>query len=303
MSRGGGRGRAEDRGTDPAQAETRAGRGTLGASDGTRLRTLVWQAPMPRGRVVLVHGLGDHAGRFSRLVPALLQRGYSVLAYDQRGHGESEGRRGYVARFGLFVDDLDRAVGEAEETLSGSGRAFLYGHSMGALVVLRYLQAALRDAPGAILSAPWLATVLRIPRWKTALAAVLRRTAPAFPVPTSIAVDHLMQDPELQRLYLSDELVGHAISVALYDAVVDAQQRALREGTGSPIPVLLLLPLADGLVDVARTEAWAEQAGANVEVARLPGMRHEPHHEPDRESVFRLVGDWLDARTSSAGSG
>jgi alpha-beta hydrolase superfamily lysophospholipase len=252
--------------------------------------------------VVVVHGFGEHSGRYVHLAEALVARGYGVLAYDQRGHGRSEGARGYVSSFQMLVDDLSLAISQAARSFPGTGQPFLYGHSLGALVVMRHLQTAGAETTGAILSAPWLGTAATIPLWKEALAAVLRRVAPAFPVPTEVAPEELTSDEELQRAYREDPLVGHAISVGLYDAVLDAQQSAMHHG---PIatPTLLLVPLEDRVTDVQRTLNWAREAGPAVEVKQLAGMRHEPHNERARGEVLKALADWLDVRTRGTGGG
>ena len=140
--------------------------GALETPDGTRLRTLAWHADAPRGRVLLVHGLGEHGGRYDRLAGALAARGYSSLIADLRGHGESGGRRGYVPSFDVFVEDLALAAADAERSLPGNGRLFYYGHSMGGLVLTRYLQVKRPDTPGVIISAPWFGTAVPVPWWK-----------------------------------------------------------------------------------------------------------------------------------------
>jgi alpha-beta hydrolase superfamily lysophospholipase len=276
--------------------------GSFEDAAGTRLRTVVWPAGTPRGRILVVHGLGEHSGRFSLLARALRDRGYSVFLYDQRGHGRSEGRRAYVSGFDRFVEDLALAAAAAERALEGPGTLFLYGHSMGALVLIRFLQTHRPRTPGVVLSAPWLGTRVPVPRWKELSAAVLRRVAPAVRVPTAVAPEQLTADPEMQRAYLDDPLVGHGISVALYDAVLDAQ-RLCAEDAMPALPVLLLLPLDDSLVDIDRTREWASGLGRWVETAELPGTRHEPHNDVGRKALFGKVADWLDDRTPGARSG
>jgi lysophospholipase len=270
--------------------------GTLTAADGIALHTITWSAEDPRGRILLVHGLGEHAARYDSLAKALASRGYSAFAHDQRGHGRSPGRRGYIASFDVFVDDLAAAVDEAERTLPGPGGVFLYGHSLGALVLGRYLQTRRPKAPGAILSAPWLGTAVPIPWWKELAAAGLRRIAPAVRVPTEIDPGRLTADAALQQAYLDDPLISHGVAVALYDAVLAAQRLALRDPLPE-IPILVLIPLADRVVDVGTTEGWVRGAGSNVQVVRLPGVLHEPHNDLGREDVYRRIADWLDSKT------
>jgi len=276
--------------------------GTVAGVGGTRLRTLSWTAEAPRGRVLVVHGLGEHGGRFDVLARALVARGYSVLAYDHRGHGKSEGRPGHVSDFRLFLEDMDMVARAAAE-LPGPGGVFLYGHSMGALVTMRYLQVFRPAAPGVILSAPWLGTVTPIPRWKLLLAHVLRRSVPWLAIPTAVEPGKLTSDEEMQRRYLEDPLVRHAISVSLYDAVLDAQQRVFEWDGEVDVPVLMLLPLLDTVVDTERAARWSREAGPAVEALRLPGFRHEPHNERGREGLFATIADWLDLRTPGKSGG
>lgn len=175
--------------------------GRLAGAQRTALRWYRWDVAEARGGVLLVHGFGDHAGRFSDVVRVLGARGYSVLAYDARGHGASEGPRGHADRFDLFLADLDALWMEAERSLRG--RRFLYGHSFGGLTVLRWLQTRPHRPAGVVLSAPWLATRLRVPAGKRLIARVLLRVAPALAIPNGANVpEYLTRDRERVAAYL-----------------------------------------------------------------------------------------------------
>jgi alpha-beta hydrolase superfamily lysophospholipase len=277
--------------------------GSLTASDGTELRTRAWHAEDPRGRVLLVHGLGEHGGRYDLLARALGERGYSCLIHDLRGHGESGGKRGWVRSFDVFAEDLALVAGEAERSLPGEGPLIYYGHSMGGLVLTRYLQIRRPEASAVILSAPWFGTAVAVPWWKEQAAALLRVVAPALPVPTAIDPAQLTRDPALQRAFREDPLIEHGISVGLYDASLAAQEQAMNGPPIPAVPTLVLLPLADPIVSVPRTEQWVQRSGPHVEVLRLPDTLHEPHNDVGREEVYRRVADWLDARTPAARPG
>lgn len=277
---------------------------TMIGARGARLRTLRWEVPEPVGRVLVVHGLGEHAGRYGELAAALGVRGYAVMAYDQRGHGGSEGRRGHVAAFELFVEDVHLARAEAELRLPGPGAPFLLGHSMGGLVLLRYLQTYRPSTPGAVLVAPWLRTARAVPRWKLALAHVLRRVAPDLALPEAVPAEDLTRDPAEARAWEDDPLVHHRVTAGLWDAVLRAQERALEQGVEPSLPTLVLVPGDDPVVDAERTLAWTRALAApHIEARELPGRRHEPFHDIGREEVFGLVGDWLDARREAADEG
>lgn len=269
---------------------------TMIASEGARLRTLRWEAVDPVGRVVVVHGLGEHAGRYDLLAAPLTARGYSVLAYDQRGHGASEGKRGHVADFGLFLEDLHRVLAEAKRSLPGPGEPFLMGQSMGGLVLLRYLQSYPAAPPGAVLSAPWLATAHPIPAWKRLLARLLTPVAPRLAMSGPIPPEHLTADPAEARAYQQDPLVHDRVTLGLFDAAERAQELARVQSVEPAVPMLVLVPGDDRVVDGARTLEWARSVGPPVEMVELPGGRHEPFHDLDRDAVFGRVADWLDAR-------
>ena len=278
--------------------------GTMIGAGGARLRTLRWEVPDPVGRIVVTHGLGEHAGRYAGLAEALGRRGYGLFAFDLRGHGGSEGRRGHVADFGLFLEDLHLARAEAELRLPGPGAPFLIGHSLGGLILLRYLQTYRPTTPGAVLSAPWLGTAREVPAWKRALARILTRVAPDLAIPEPIPSEDLTRDPEEARAWEEDPLVHPRITAGLWNAVQEAQERALGQGVEPTIPALVLLPGDDRVADAARTLAWARGLeGSRVEWRELPEGRHEPFHDLGRDEVFDLVAGWIDARREAVAGG
>jgi alpha-beta hydrolase superfamily lysophospholipase len=260
-----------------------------------RLRRYHWPVEGARGVVLLVHGFGDHAGRYPDLVRILGERGYAVTAYDQRGHGASEGRRGHAARFELFLTDLDVVWADAASGLDAP--LFLYGHSFGALVAMRWLQTRPTRPAGVVLSAPWLATAIGVPRWKLWAAAVLLRIAPSLTIPSGSNVpEYLTRDPERIAAYWVDPLRHHVISARFHAGLSSAQEAVSAEPLPAGVPTLLLVPGADLLVDAAATLHWARVHGRGVEVRVREGGRHEAHNDVGREAVLHGVADWLDTR-------
>ena len=269
--------------------------GRLTGAQRTALRWYRWDVAEARGGVLLVHGFGDHAGRFPDVVRVLGARGYSVLAYDARGHGASEGPRGHADRFDLFLADLDALWMEAERSLRG--RRFLYGHSFGGLTVLRWLQTRPHRPAGVVLSAPWLATRVRVPAGKRLFARVLLRIAPALAIPSGANVpEYLTRDPERVAAYLEDPLIHHRISARFHAEATAAQDAARAASLPAEVPVLLLVPGSDALVDARATLEWARKLGSGVDVRVREGGRHELHNDLDREEALTALADWLDAR-------
>ncbi len=271
--------------------------GILRTHDGVDLSCSSWQPETPpRGVVVLVHGYGEHSGRYDLVSEFLVGVGFRVVAFDQRGHGHSGGRPAFVADFDTFLADLDVVLAgvRAEEPLGVP--VVLWGQSMGGLVVLRHLQTRPDSVAGAVISAPWLATKMKTPWWQVTLGRVLRKIVPSVQLAVELAPETLTRDPERQQAYLDDPLVHHFVTPGLYWAVLDAQKLALADPESVKGPVLFLVPQADQVVNPETTLDFLERVSASgVETCRLEGLLHEPHNEPERGEVFALAGAWLDS--------
>jgi acylglycerol lipase len=268
--------------------------GWLSVSGGIRLCSFRWEVPDPRGAVVLVHGLGDHAGRYGDLVHVLGSRGYSVFAYDLRGHGRSEGRRGDVDRFDIHLEDLDRMWAGAARLLPETP-LFLYGHSMGALVAIRWLQTRQVRLTGVVLSAPWLVTAIAIPLWKVFMASVLFRVAPGLAISSGPPrPEFLTRDLLREGEYRADPLVHRRISPRFHAEVLRAQAAALQRGLPQELPALVVVPGDDLLVDAEATLVWTREQASSPDVHVRVGGRHELHNDIDRAEASGAVCDWLD---------
>jgi lysophospholipase len=268
--------------------------GWIAGAEGVALRWYRWDVAAARGGVLLLHGFGDHAGRYHDVARVLNARGYSVLAYDERGHGASEGPRGHADSFDLYLADLDAAWAEAKRSLRGPH--FLYGHSFGGLTLMRWLQTRPQRPAGVVLSAPWLATAMRVPRLKLLAAKLLLKVAPALAIPSGANVpENLTRDPQRVAAYLEDPLVHHLISARFHAEAMKAQAEARARPLPSGLPVLLIVPGDDPLVAAGATLEWARERGQGVQVRVREGGRHELHNDLDRDEVLAGVADWLDA--------
>ena len=270
---------------------------TMVGAEGNVLRTLTWE---PRGdvlgRVLVVHGLGEHAGRYGHVAEYLTILGFAVMAFDLRGHGMSEGRRGSLRAFELLVEDVQSAREVAERRLPGHGHPFLYGHSLGGLVVLRHLQMSRPPTPGVVLSAPWLGTAREVPRWMRMGISVLLRVLPDVPLSNPRSDPRaLTGDEEARAAFVDDPLVHHKLSPRFFAEVERAQTLALSQAVDPSVPMLVLAPMEDALVDTEVTLRWASaKRGERITVLRLDGTRHEPHNDVGRRDVIASVGSWLE---------
>jgi acylglycerol lipase len=248
----------------------------------------------PRGSVVLLHGLGEHSGRYPELVARLVARDLAVYALDHRGHGRSAGPRANVGRFDWLVADAARRIAAARAA-QPERPVVLLGHSMGGAIAL----ATVLAHPGLIralaLSAPAVGADPDQPRGQLALARLLSAVAPSVGV-LKLPSDGLSRDPSVGRDYDRDPLVFHgAVPARTLIELLAAMRRIDAAAPRLRVPVLVMHGTDDRLVPLRFTEPVYERLGsADRIIRRYTGFYHELFNEPERARVFADLEDWLE---------
>jgi alpha-beta hydrolase superfamily lysophospholipase len=271
---------------------------TMTTKDGLELRIRADDpASAPRGRIVLVHGIGDQVDGvpYVTAAAALTARGFSVRRLELRGHGLSGGRRVYVDAWKDFRDDLGAFVDLVAAEFP-SLPVFLAGISMGGLIVTNYAAHRPEGLRGVIALAPALGETGGS-RFLLALLPVLSRLAPALPINPNLDLARLTRDPDLQRVYVSDPLyqthVTPRIAAELLGAVADTRARAPEFG----VPLLVLHGTADTLTSPAGSREFVERAGVDDKTYRsYEGAFHNLFVETNREEVYDDMAAWMRAR-------
>jgi alpha-beta hydrolase superfamily lysophospholipase len=268
----------------------REGKG-LGAQ-GIELAWRLWEAPDPKGSVLLVHGLGEHSGRYGSFAKALAEEGTTVFSFDLRGHGRSPGPRGDVDAFPRFLEDLLGMEDEMARQVPGELPRFLMGHSLGGLICIRRLQVFKGPFQGAVISAPWLATAL--PNWVRKLGRFLGVALPTVPMPAGVSPERLTRDPEMIQAWRDDPLIHTRITGRFFREAEREQRRAWISRMPADLPALFLVPAEDRVVRSPVTVAFARGiVGTETRVEILEGRQHEPLNDVGRHEVYRMVIDWL----------
>jgi alpha-beta hydrolase superfamily lysophospholipase len=263
------------------------------ATDGTPLHLRHWKTGAgPWATVLIVHGIGEHSGRYERTGRLLAEAGLDVHAFDLRGHGRSGGGRVYVRKWDDFLDDLEGRLTAVREP---GIPLVLFGHSMGALIALTYACSA-RPAPDLlVLSAPPLDA--GVPGWQRVLAPVMSRVAPTLILSNPIGGEQLASDPDVGLAYFADPLVQPRSTTRLGGELFKAMKRG-REGLrGLHVPTLVIHGGADTLVPTRVSEPLAQIPG--VERRVLKGLRHETLNEPEGPQVVAAIVDWLRAHATA----
>ena len=266
--------------------------------DGARIfaRTLEPEG-RPLGSVLIVHGFGEHSGRYIHVMERLAQAGLRAVAMDLRGHGRSDGRRGDIKRYGIFFDD----IAEIWKSVSAGGvPAFLYGHSLGGQIVLNFAAERRTGAAGLVATSPWLELAFVPPGWKRALARLAAKVWPSFTQRTDMVPERLSRDLEFLRAMRDLHLVHHRMSARLYYEITSAARRAAEEAPRFEFPVLLVHGDHDPVTSMAATERlYTRMDSQDKTLVIVPGALHETHNDLCREEILGTITTWLLAHCHS----
>lgn len=252
-----------------------------------------------RADVVLVHGFGEHSGRYPALVDALRAHGFGVHGFDLPGHGRSPGRRGHVERWTDYRDSLTRVLDDVARVSTGRP-TFVYGHSMGGLIVLEWLvaQAASGEAgapavSGAILSAPALVPLEVGKRWQVVASRMLSRAWPTFSM--DVPLGPVSQDPAVLATLRADPLNHRRASARWATEALAAIDRVRAQVGSLRTPLLIVHGEADRLMDIAGSRWLVQHVGSRDRELRLyRGAYHEVHNDPARDALLADVVAWLE---------
>jgi lysophospholipase len=249
--------------------------------------------------VIVCHGLGEHGGRYEELAQDFARAGLSTYALDHRGHGRSDGRRGHVRRFTRYVHDLEKFRRRVYGAVGPDLPLIFLGHSLGGLIMIRYLQEYPGvPARGAVLSAPLLGVAMEVPQWKARLSSILYYAIPALPMNTGLDPEVLSHDPQVVEAYKRDALVHDRITPRLYGEIHSEIDQAFAKVSQLRLPVLMLIPSADKLVrpDLMQRFAADLRRKSPVQVRTFAGLYHEVLNETTRSSVVADILGWIERR-------
>ena len=250
----------------------------------------------PKAVVCLVHGVGEHSGRYAHVGAAFAAAGYALLGFDLRGHGKSGGVRGHAPSLDAFFKDIEDFV-RAAETRYPSAPRFLYGHSLGGLLSLSYAVTHKVNARGMIVSSPGLATAIQEQKMKVMLAKVLGSLAPTITLPSGLVTAHISRDPQVVETYVKDPLVHDKITTGFGRAGLQAIDIAFTHAAQLAVPLLLVYCSEDQIAFPRGSEEFARLAPKElVTLKRYEGLYHEPHNEPEKAQVLKDYVQWLDAQ-------
>ncbi|AZP12298.1 alpha/beta hydrolase [Undibacterium parvum] len=267
---------------------------TLSSNDGTQLFVRDWPlegSATPQDGVFIMHGLGEHCGRYAHVARFFNTLGFAVRTYDHRGHGQSGGSRGDVPDTEALLRDARMLLNDFSKKLQAP--PLLFGHSMGGVFAARFATAGLAPVRALILSSPALA--LHMSGLEKVLLKVASLLIPGLGIPNGLKTRYLSHDAAVVAAYENDALVHGKISARLLNAMLQAAEFSLQHTAQLTIPVLLLVAQQDHLVDPKGSAAFAKNLNpARAKAIFYPDFYHEIFNELEATQVFDDLRTWLE---------
>ncbi|MBI4341394.1 MAG: alpha/beta fold hydrolase [Candidatus Omnitrophica bacterium] len=261
-------------------------------SIGQRISYRLWKPPQARSTLVIIHGFGEHGGRYADVADALAAEGLCVAAPDLCGHGRSSGARGDIGDIPSCVDALEALTRQVLLPQTGHQQYALFGHSFGGLAAIWWAMSQPAGLRRLIVQSPLLETAFTIPAWKKRLSRLVMACWPAFGLSMNLETSALSHDPAVVDAYRQDPLVHNTMSARCYWSLIRTRDEAQAHPERVRVPTLLLYGTADRIVSTAVAQRWFDQLACDKQCVVFPDAYHELHHEPVRPEVLRRIAAW-----------
>ncbi len=277
----------------------RSDEGFFSAKDDTRL---FWRSLMPekpKAIVGIVHGYGDHSGRYLHVMQALAQQNLGTVALDYRGHGKADGRRADVLHWPDYLGDLELFWSRVRETAAthGSVPTFLFAHSHGALMATHWAFRRPEGLSGLLLSAPFYQLALQAPPLKLFGARLIKNIMPWLHLSNELKVEQLSTDTAWQKSSSEDPLYLHVLTPRWFFETQAAQEQLTGRGKDFVAPVTFLAGGADPIASMPAARAFFETvASSDKQWKEYPGFRHEVWAEVGKAGLITDIVEWISKR-------
>ncbi len=242
--------------------------------------------------IVIVHGMGEHHGRYKNVVDFYTNNGYSVFAFDLRGHGLSEGPKGHTPSYERLMIDIEFAIKQAE-LVSNCKKIILYGHSLGGNLVLNYCIHKKHSLTAIIVRSPWVKLSFAPPKIRVFLAQCMNGIYPAYTEKNTLDTKAISRSKEEVNAYETDPLIHNKISAGMFFSILNKGNELYKTIEKLNCPTLLMHGDADRLTSCQATTDIAQLNTSFITLRIWNGAYHELHHEPERNEVFAFELAWL----------
>lgn len=253
-----------------------------------------WEAKTTKAVVVLVHGMGEHSGRYNHVAKKLTDNGFSVVAFDHFGHGKTSGKRGHNPNFEAVLESVTKTIKKAKEMYPNKP-VFLYGHSMGGNVVVNYILRKKTNLKGVIATSPFLKLAFQPPAIKLFIGKILQKIAPSITMGNELNANDISRYKVEVNTYINDPLVHHKISPNFSITFIETGKWAIENANKLTTPMFLLHGTDDKIIDYKGTEEFANTT-EKATLKLYKGGYHELQNDLCKGEMLTDVVNWLNSQ-------
>lgn len=261
--------------------------------NGNQVYAVEWSAKNARAVMGLIHGVGEHCRRYDHLAEWFTSQGIAMVGYDRQGYGRSEGRKGYAKNYSEYIDEIASLLVECQRRYPDLP-VFLYGHSMGGHLLLRYLIRRHPNISAAVISAPHIRLAFTPNPLLVGLGKIMRKVHPTFSQDNQLDTALLSRNPAIKPAYDNDPLVHAQLTSQTGIDILENADDLNQYAEGLKVPSLLMHGQADGITSHAGSEDFARRNPEGLTFKSWPKLYHELHNEPEQKEVFQYVLTWLE---------
>ena len=265
---------------------------TISASDGINLFVRDYSVKKSSKVILLIHGLGEHSGRYLSLIQEFNDKNISVFTVDIRGHGKSEGKRGHSPFYKQLINDIQYFIHHVTNKIPNQ-QYFLYGHSMGGNLVINYSFKKDKKINGIIATSPCIKPEIYPSEIKLFFAKLVQKIVPSLTLSNGLDISGISRNSQVIENYTNDPLIHDRVSVQLALDIISSGIYALENAKDITIPVLIVHGKNDRLTSYNSSEELVRNSGANIKFIGFKQAYHEIHNEPEKEELLRNIFDWI----------
>ena len=266
---------------------------TIPASDGINLFIRDYSLHDSNKVILIIHGLGEHSGRYLKLIQDFNNKNISVFIIDIRGHGKSEGKRGHSPFYNQLMSDIQYFINHVTNKISNQ-KYFLYGHSLGGNLVINYSFMKNKKITGIIATSPCIKPAIEPTRMKLFMGKLFQKFIPSLRLSNGIKVNGISRNLQVIKDYIDDPLVHNQVSVQLGLDIISSGIYALENSQYITVPMLVFHGKNDELTSYSASEKLVENSGPNIKFIGFEDAYHEIHNELEKEELLRNIFNWID---------
>ena len=242
--------------------------------------------------VFIIHGLGEHSGRYEDFAKNLTQKNIGVFCIDLIGHGKSNGKRGHIKSFEDYINAVENGMIYIRKKFLDTP-IILFGHSLGGLICLKFLlDRESKEIEKAIVSSPWIETALKIPKHLLFIHKIFQKITPRLQLSNNLITSHLSKNQKIVNDYESDILVHDKITLNLFSEILTTIEDVLKRSSRIKVQTFIYHGKNDKIISYKGTEKIANSIPNNKFIL-FDNIYHEPHNDIEKDVIYKEINDFI----------